>query len=54
MSYLPIISDVILHIVNLCITINVFPLPCKSSIVTPFVWEDFIAKDQQKAEINNI
>ena len=32
-SYLPIIIDVILHIVNLCITINVFPLPCKSSIV---------------------
>ena len=36
-SYLPIIIDVILHIVNLCITTNVFPLPCKSSIVTPLI-----------------
>ena len=35
MSYLPIISDVILQIVNFCITTNVFPLPYKSSIVTP-------------------
>ena len=36
-SYLPIIIDVILYIVNLCITTNVFPLPCKSSIVTPLI-----------------
>ena len=26
-----------MYIVNLCITTNVFPLPCKSSIVTPFI-----------------
>ena len=26
-----------MHIVNLCITTNVFPLPCKSSIVTPLI-----------------
>ena len=32
-----VITDVILHIVNLCITTNVFPLPCKSSIVTPLI-----------------
>ena len=32
-----IIIDVILYIVNLCITTNVFPLPCKSSIVTPLI-----------------
>ena len=36
-SYLPIIIDVILHIVNLCITTNVFPLSCKSYIVTPLI-----------------
>ena len=36
-SYLPIIIDVILYIVNLCITTNVFPLPCKSSTVTPLI-----------------
>ena len=36
-SYLPIIIDVILYIVNLCMTTNVFPLPCKSSIVTPLI-----------------
>ena len=36
-SYLTILFDVILHIVNLCITTNLFPLPCKSSIVTPFI-----------------
>ena len=36
-SYLPIIIDVILYIVNLCITTNVFPLPCKSSIVTSLI-----------------
>ena len=36
-SYLPIIIDVILYIVNLCITTNFFPLPCKSSIVTPLI-----------------
>ena len=36
-SYLPIIIDVILYIVNLCITTNVFPLPCKSSIVIPLI-----------------
>ena len=36
-SYLPITIDVILHIVNLCISTNVFPLPCKSSIVTPLI-----------------
>ena len=38
MSYLQIVIDVILHIVNLCITTNVFfPLPCKLSIVTPLL-----------------
>ena len=36
-SYLPIIIDVILHIVNLCISTNVFPLPYKLSIVTPLI-----------------
>ena len=36
-SYLQFIIDVILYIVNLCITTNVFPLPCKSSIVTPLI-----------------
>ena len=38
-SYLPTIIDVILYIVNLCITtyINVFPLQCKLSIVTPLI-----------------
>ena len=36
-SYLAIIIDVIFHIVNLCTTTNVFPLPCKSSIMTPLI-----------------
>ena len=35
-SYLPIIIDVILHIVNLCITTYVFPLPCKSLLDSPY------------------
>ena len=32
MSHLPHRIDILLHIVNLCITTNVFPLPCKSSM----------------------
>ena len=37
MSHLPHIIDVLLHIVNLCITTNVFPLSCESSIVIPLI-----------------
>ena len=37
MSHLPHIIDVLLHIVNFCITTNVFSSSCKSSIVIPLI-----------------
>ena len=37
MSHLPHIIDVLLHILNLCITTNVFPLSCKSSVRIPLI-----------------
>ncbi len=37
MSHLPTIIDVILHIVNLCISTSIFPMSCKSSIVKPLI-----------------
>ena len=37
MSHLPHMIDAILHIVNVCITINVFPLSCNSSIGIPLI-----------------
>ena len=34
-----------MHIVNLCISTNVFPLPCKSSIVTPLIKKNWFCAD---------
>ena len=37
MSHLPTIIDTITHMINLCISMSVFPSSCKSAIVLPLI-----------------
>ena len=55
MSHLSYILDIILFIVNLCFSSDVFPTPCKSSIIFPLIKKEgldseiFISKIIEKA-----